>query len=209
METNFYRSVHFVHHRLIGTKHDTERSYFEGPTPRFLVEALTGLRLVRVMVQRNKNIERHYGAAQGSGFVRKNQLLFAVAVGLHVSLLGGLLYGGYVASALAWTLGMGIWFPFFAMFRQILEHRTPEASSAIDYSTTDPGATHRLFGNGPIASTLGAAGFNRHLLHHWDPSVSYTRLRDVEAWLEDTPLQADLAKSRTTYLRTFLLLYHR
>lgn len=207
METNYYRSVHFVHHRLIGTHTDTERSYFNALTLRFILETLTGLRVLRVMGQRKQNIETHYPA--GKSIVFKNNVMFVVAALLHSVLIGGLLYKGFCATAAAWAAGMGIWFPFFAMFRQILEHRTPQASAAVDYSVIDQGASHRMFGEGLIASTLGAAGFNRHLIHHWDPSVSYTRLKDVEMFLADTPLQAEVQAAQTTYLKTFWLLFNK
>jgi hypothetical protein len=95
------------------------------------------------------------------------------------------------------------------MFRQILEHRTHDANSDLDYHKIDQGASHRMFGSGFFASTFGAAGFNRHLLHHWDPQVSYTRLKDLEMFLKETSLNEELEKSKTTYLRTFLLLFNK
>jgi fatty acid desaturase len=209
MEVNFYRSVHFAHHRLIGTKKDTEKSYFHSLGWSFLLESLTGIKLLKVILHRHENIKLNYGSDAGEAIIRKNNLMFAVAVVVNTALVVTLFITGYWQAALSWIIGMGIMFPFFAMFRQMLEHRTPGASADIDYNQVDQGASHRMFGDGIIASTLGAAGFNRHLIHHWDPQISYTRLKDVEEYLMDTPLKAELAASQTTYLQTFLLLFNK
>ncbi len=209
MEVDFYRSVHFAHHRLIGTKNDTEKSYLEGFSFRFLFEALTGIRLLKVLIHRSKDIKLIYGNTAGEGIIKKNNQIFLAASLLHIMLVAGFAFSGYWQVSFAWLLGMAIFFPFFAMFRQILEHRKIGANPKIDYTKTDHGAAHRMFGVGPVASTLGAAGFNRHLLHHWDPQVSYTRLKDLELFLMDTPLRDELQKSRTTYIETFIELFDR
>lgn len=73
----------------------------------------------------------------------------------------------------------------------------------IDYSTQPHGAVNRLFGDGPLASTLGGAGFNRHLLHHWEPQISYTRLRELEVYLLRTDAAEGVRMRQSTYLETF------
>ena len=107
----------------------------------------------------------------------------------------------------AWVIGVIAWFPFFGVLRQILEHRDEYANPETDYTTAVHGAIHRLFGDGLLASTLGGAGFNRHLLHHWDPQVSYTRLRDLERFLMDTEGAAYLQAQKTSYTKTFWTLF--
>ena len=74
-------------------------------------------------------------------------------------------------------------FPFLASLRTLLEHRAEDADPRANYAEVDQGPVNRLFGSGPLASTLGSAGFNRHALHHWEPQISYTRLKDIEAYL--------------------------
>ena len=64
-----------------------------------------------------------------------------------------------------------------------------------------------MFGDGLIAQTMGGAGYNRHLMHHWEPGVSYTRLPDLERFLADTPLAAVMARRTTTYGRIFRRLF--
>lgn len=203
MDVEFYRTVHFAHHRLLGTAADTERSYFDAISWHYIIESLTGIRVLRVILHRNENIKKNAGTQPGVQIIRQNNSLFAIAAMLHLALLVTLLASGWWQVAMVWVVGMGAAFPFFATFRQILEHRSAHASDAVDYSEVDHGVVHRMFGDGPIASTLGAAGFNRHLLHHWDPQVSYTRLRDVESFLRDTSLREDQQSRQTTYFKTF------
>ena len=80
-------------------------------------------------------------------------------------------------------IGVGVFLPFFGALRQILEHRAPEADGGVDYARTPHGAYTRIFHGGLFAKTFGGAGFDRHLLHHWEPQVSYTRLADLETYL--------------------------
>ena len=135
--------------------------------------------------------------------------MFLATAFLNLLFVVALFLVGFWQVALAWALGLGAAFPFFASFRQILEHRRVDADKNTDYNQVDSGASHRMFGDGLIGITMGPAGFNRHLLHHWDPSVSYTRLKDVEDFLMDTPLKGELEASRTTYFETFVLLFNK
>ena len=64
-------------------------------------------------------------------------------------------------------------------------------------------AVTRLFGDGPLARVFGGAGFNRHLLHHLEPQISYTRLGDLEAFVMATSLAPRLDARRASYLGTF------
>ena len=107
-----------------------------------------------------------------------------------------------------WLAGLIIVFPVFATIRQLMEHRDIHASGKINYQDTDHGKISRLFGEGLIDSSFGGAGFNKHLLHHWDPSVSYTRLREVENFLMNCPETSGIIQqSKTSYLKTFIALF--
>lgn len=97
-------------------------------------------------------------------------------------------------------------FPLFGALRQLLEHRNEGIDPAIDFQTQDHGAYTRMF-SGPLSKTFGGAGFNRHLLHHWEPQVSYTNLPELEAFLEGTELRRVMASRRSTYFRTFRRLW--
>ena len=209
MDVDFYRTVHFAHHRLIGTAKDTEKSYFDAISWRFMIETLSGIRVLKVIAHRHENIKVNEGHGVGSGIIRKNNLIFFVAAGLNLLLVIGLVLTGYWQAAVVWFFGMGSAFPFFASFRQILEHRRVGALATTNYHEVDHGAAHRMFGDGLIGSTMGSAGFNRHLIHHWDPQVSYTRLKDVEEFLYDTPLAEELKSAQTTYFKTFIGLLNK
>ena len=193
-----YRKVHFQHHRALGTVEDSENSYFFPLNLVFIAKGLFGVRALEVMLARNafvKQTDERSGSRLHKGLV-----IGALA---HGAIVVGLLASGFWASALAWGAGIGLVFPFFGALRQLLEHRADGARSQSDGREAGHGAVSRIFGDGIIARTFGGAGFNRHLLHHWEPSVSYTRLPDLERFLADTPLRAVMERRTTTYGRIF------
>jgi fatty acid desaturase len=189
-----YRFTHFDHHRYLGTPTDTEHSYFDPLNVTFIAESLTGIKTLKRLAARN-----HEGGAGTDALMVLGSLLHLTIVGLALSL-------GYWPLAVAWTIAAVIVFPFLAAIRQLLEHRSEKAKSEADYSVVPHGAVNRMFGSGPVASTFGGAGFNRHMLHHWEPQISCTRLRDLERFLRDTPAAHVLEQGTTSYGRTFLRL---
>lgn len=193
--TASYRAIHWDHHRFLGTTKDTERSYFEPLDLPFLFYSLTGIQALRVWLLRRRLLKIKRSWAD------RGMLLGGVLLNTGVmSLLAGI---GAWPFAAAWAIGLLVFFPFFGALRQLLEHRSETARAGTDHSKTPHGKTTRMFKEGPLGSTFGAAGFSRHLLHHWDPQVSYTRLAEVEDFLGRTRLGPRLAASKTTYLRTF------
>jgi fatty acid desaturase len=204
LEISAYRVVHFEHHRRLGTTMDTERSYFDPLNMRFFAEALLGVKVLRVLTRRNAIVTSspspdRVGHDAQSGARRQR----IVAMAIHLALLGAVVLSGQLALALAWMLGTFSVMPLLAALRQLLEHRSESGDPAIDYSQVDHGAVNRLFGDGPFASTFGGAGFNRHLLHHWEPQISYTRLHELEAYLLRTPAASDVRARRSTYWTAF------
>jgi fatty acid desaturase len=202
-----YREVHFQHHRALGTTDDSESSYFDPLRIRYIVEGLTGVRALRSLRRHHAVATRRAAAGRRGPTTRSRAAWVALAGLANLALATALLLvAGSAAAAVAWLAGLLIAFPFFVSLRQLLEHRSESAASDTDYTVVDHGATNRLFGDGPVASTLGGAGFNRHALHHWEPTVSYTRLRDVEEYLLRTPIAPTVRNRRTTYADTFLRL---
>jgi len=192
-----YRETHWAHHRDLGKVSDTERSYFEPLTKRFILESLTGIRVFRGL----RRLRRAAGAgaqvkAPEKIWIDRAILLYGMTI--HLAILAGCVALGAWPVAAAWVLGVGLVFPLLSGLRQVLEHRDDAADPTIDYSETPHGRFNRIFGDGPFDRTFGAAGFNRHLLHHWDPTVSYTRLPDVERYLMRTiygePLRRNFRK---------------
>ena len=196
LEIGAYRIVHFEHHRRLGTMLDSERSYFDPLNMRFFAEALLGIKGLRVLSRRGDITSR----APRNPRAMYQRLAAAV---IHTTIVLGAVALGQFALAAAWTLGTLSVMPLFVSLRQLLEHRSEDADPRIDYSTTDHGAVNRLFGDGPLASTLGGAGFNRHLLHHWEPQISYTRLGEVERYLMRTDAADAVRQRRSTYVETF------
>ncbi len=199
-----YRPIHWDHHRYIGTTMDTEQTYFDPLDTRFIVESLLGIKVLTVLTKREKNL-RAKNHQHKQSMIGKQFIIGALLNGAIV--VGGILSTEYALAA-SWMLGMLIVFPFFASVRQVLEHRDEHARKDIDYHLVAHGVINRLFGDGIIADTLGGAGFNRHLLHHWDPQVSYTRLKDLEEYLMTTSLAPALKSRQTTYVRTFVRLFN-
>ncbi len=191
-----YRRLHFEHHRALGTTADTERTYFHALTPRFLFECLVGIHVVRTLLLR-----RRIGVADPAA-----ARMLLVSVAFHLLVLGLAAAAGAWRLVGAWLIAIGMVFPFLAALRQLLEHRDVAADPARDYAGVDHGAVTRLFDDGALGRLIGGAGFNRHLLHHWEPQVSYTRLAELDAYLSQTSLDAILAARRTTYPRAFLAL---
>ncbi len=208
LDVRAYRPVHFDHHRYLGTTQDPERSYFEPLNTRFVVEALTGIRLLKVLLRQRRpslGLDGSDAAARVAAPTYRGML--AAGLGLNGAIVLAALLTRQWPLAAAWVGGMLIVFPFFASLRQLLEHRDENANDATDYAAVPHGEVNRLFGAGPVASTLGSAGFNRHLLHHWEPELSYTRFRELEVYLLDTEY-ADVLRSRTTtYAKTFARLF--
>ena len=202
-----YREIHFGHHRHLGTPEDTEHTYFNAITLRFLLESLVGLRAIRALLARKRMESEPARIASQSQAAISGKTMLLVAALLHSGIVGLSILQGWWWLAAAWSVGIIGFYPFVGAVRQVLEHRREDAEAEVDYRREPHGAFTRMFGSGPIASTLGAAGFNRHLLHHWEPQVSFTRLRDLEEYLRATELAPVMDARRTTYLRAFRALF--
>lgn len=199
-----YRPVHFQHHRQLGTTSDTEFTYFFPLNLLFFLKAAFAIRAIEVLLFRHASTEQNAAvAAKDKGAF----LSLLAGATVHAAIVAISLYLGWWWAALAWILGMGIVFPTFGSLRQLLEHRDDAAPATTDFQTRNHGAYTRLFGNDVFSATFGGAGFNRHLLHHWEPQVSYTNLPALEAFLEGTEIKRVMDLRRTTYFETFRRLW--
>ena len=191
-----YRKIHWQHHLHLGTPKDTEVSYFNALTRLFILETLTGIHLIRTI--RKKGGYEVLTKEQ----VNQSRLMLVAGVFFHLLIIIALITANWLF-AIAWILGFGIFFPFFATIRQILEHRDELAQSSTDFTKKPHGKVSRLFIHSILSSSFGSAGFTRHMIHHWDPTISYTRLKDIETFLLSCEKTAPIINaSRTTYTST-------
>ncbi|HEY8516471.1 MAG TPA: fatty acid desaturase [Candidatus Binatia bacterium] len=197
-DVKHYRAHHWEHHLHLGDLQDTEISYHWAPTPRYFLETLLGVHAWRVFKAHRRarpNDERD--AAKGR---KRNLIALARGFALHAVIVGATLLAGWWSAAVAWVLAVAVVFPFLSALRQQLEHRALDASSSIDYSVVPHGPVNRMFERTLFARAFGAAGFVSHLLHHWDPTVSYTRFADFERFLMRTELAPRVDEARASYL---------
>ena len=189
-----YRKIHWQHHLHLGTPQDAEVSYFHALTKLFVLETLTGIHLLRTMMRKEGN------DILTKEQVRQSRIMLLAGVFFHLIILTTAFLTGNWAFAITWLLGFGIFFPFFATIRQILEHRDELAYHTTDFYKQPHGKVSRLFVHTILSSSFGSAGFTRHMIHHWDPQISYTRLKDIEVFLSKSEMTVPIIKaSKTTY----------
>lgn len=197
-----YRKIHWQHHLHIGTPQDTESSYFHALTKIFVVETLTGIHLLRTIFR--KTTKQVLTKEQ----LKESRNMLLAGILLHVSILTIAVLTGSWLFAITWVLGFGIFFPFFATIRQILEHRDELAHHTTDFYKQPHGKISRLFVHTLLSSSFGSAGFTRHLIHHWDPQISYTRLKDIEQFLLNSKKTSPIIHgSKTTYSKVLKKLW--
>jgi fatty acid desaturase len=172
-----------------------------------VIKTLFGLRVLEVLFARKTIADNSNKAAKTEEK--------AAGTSMAAPLFALLVYGGIVALtylagfwwlSLAWIAGVGMVFPFLGALRQLLEHRDEKADNGADFRVVPHGATTRMFKEGPFGSTFGGAGFNRHLLHHWEPQISYTNLPALEQFLLRTKAGPIIERRTTTYSSAFLKL---
>jgi fatty acid desaturase len=208
INTEGYRRIHWQHHTNLGTTKDTEKSYFNALSPRFILESLTGIHAVRTLLvyfspDNHTDHKEKTLSEKIKGFDFKKALRLIVSQSIVLLIL--VLFGKYF-TAIAWIIGIVIFWPFLGSLRQILRHRGEYTSVKVDYYKTDQGAFLRMFGDDLFSKSFGAAGFNKHMLHHWDPHVSYTRLDDMEKFMLSTELGPIIDSGRTSYKNVFFKL---
>jgi fatty acid desaturase len=209
-----WRKHHFEHHRSLGTVRDTETTYFFPLNIIAFLKSASGLRAIEALAAYVRwSCSPSRRSTQPGAPVAPSHLDLKVGMGLivgimsHGLMIAGLWIAGWTAASIAWALAVGAVTPVLNTIRQVLEHRSSRARADVDYLKTDQGACARLFGNGWLDSLFGSAGANRHLVHHWESQVSYTRLADLERFLADTPARAIMERRRTTYYKAFRELF--
>jgi len=213
--TKAYRRSHWQHHLHLGDPEDTEISYQNCLSPWFLTKTLTGIYLITLVFRyafgrrgRPKDVSNVQNEKRSR--VSAGGLVAPLrTVATHGVFVCTALYFRCYATAIMWVAAAVFVFPSLATMRQVLEHRSAEAHCDVDYMAVPHGAVNRMFGSDVLSEFYGAAGFNRHLLHHWDPTVSYTCFDAMETYLNGTPLKARLESARSTYLSSLAMLIRK
>ncbi len=204
-----YRKSHWQHHLHLGDPNDTEISYHNCLSPWFLLKMLTGIYLFQVLVRyarTNRKLSAESAADPTGDRLEPGSALLPLvrAIAVQIPILGLLLWWECWVTSVTWIASVVVMYPFISTLRQVLEHRRIEARCDEDFLHSEHGPVLRMLGGGVFSRYFGAAGFDRHLLHHWDPSISYTCFNEMENFLMQTPLCTQLAVSRSTYISTFL-----
>jgi fatty acid desaturase len=204
IEISRYRAIHWRHHRYLGTTQDPERSYFKALGWRFLLEAVAGVTAFRAIRVRRlpETTERQDGA-------RSSRLVTTRTLGLiyHIVMVWSLWRLVGPLGALSWVVAVCVIYPLLGSLRQLLEHRSPEADASVDYGVVSHGRYSRIFVGGVVGAVLGGAGFRFHILHHWDPDISYTNLPEVEQFVRRCPELVRLLPEPASYPSAFRLLF--
>ena len=186
-----YRPGHLLHHRLLGTSSDPERSYQFPLNWSFIFSGLFGLRVLDVV--RSRDVQR-------TGEISARKVLVPMAgVAMYMSLVIWGLVNDLWSLSLSVAIGVCCVFPLVGSVRQLLEHRAGRG----DYLIDDTFPVTRVFPTWPLGWLVGAAGFNLHLLHHWDPGISYTRLQELESLLSNSSAERIMRSRLSGYLQTF------
>lgn len=190
-----YRYTHMAHHAHLGDHEDTETTYHLCLSVLNMLKAVTGIHVLEVLLRKRSLSQPRKKSSRTSSGLLASVRSFA----LHASILAALVVTGSYLAALTWIIAVGAVFPLLATVRTVVEHRHLDAPCDVDFSVELHGPVNRMFGTGPVSRTFGSAGFNQHLLHHWDPAISYTRFPEMALFFSRTPLAADMEASRTGY----------
>ena len=198
-----YRKIHWAHHLHLAEPEDAEVSYFNALTFSFFMKMVTGVHAWKTVKHRQKNSVKNNNAKKDNGWILPGTIIF------HLGIMLACWFAGSWPLVFAWLIGLVIVFPFLATLRQILEHRDELAGKDFRFYSQSRTRISRLFGDDLFSRTFGAAGFNMHMIHHWDPQISYTRLRDVLSFLRESSVtSAYVDNSRTSYKKVFYRLLH-
>lgn len=201
-EVKTYRKIHNKHHQDLGQSTDPENSYSEEFDFTWIFAAFSGLKVLRTFKKRDV-IEPSRGQFT----------VMVLSISLHLVLLASMIQLELIYSTVFWILGFFVVMPGIAALRNVLEHRfeMPSEANPELWGTLDPGmhVTTRLFTRKRVSGLLGSVGFDRHLLHHWDPSISSTNLPAVHKFILTTELGGVLRNIPTTYTQAFIHLMRK
>ena len=204
-----YRNHHWEHHLHLGKLKDTEVSYHNPINFFQIINGITGIyvlkKLVEYFVYFNKDAKNLKQSSNISLFI--SSIFFMIFTQVIIILI---LYNFFSAfMAISWFLGFFFFSPLLEKIRQTCEHRSLNATKEIDYKKIEHGPVNRIFGDDFFSRYFGAAGFNKHFLHHLDPAISYTSFKELENFLIDSNVSHLIRSDRFSYLQTFKSLFNK
>ena len=196
--TKTYRVIHNKHHQELGTPLDPENSYSEEFDLTWVLSAILGIRVLKTLFKRQK-IENS-----------PQQLLIMVLSLIFHSVTIVILTIISFTVASVWILGYFFFMPFFGSLRNVLEHKYEmkfiEDSTIARIVGSEINYTTRMFTESTLSKLFGVVGFDRHLIHHWDPSIPAINLKHAHSFFLTTELKPMIEVLPTTYSRAFLRL---
>jgi fatty acid desaturase len=201
-EVKTYRKIHNKHHQDLGLPTDPENSYAEEFDFTWIFAAFSGLKVLRTFKKR-----------ESLDSSKRQLIMMLLSVTIHVTFVLGMLQLELSSVAIFWILSFFVVMPGIAALRNVLEHRfeMPSVANPQLWGTLSPEmrVTTRLFTKKRISMFFGSVGFDRHLLHHWDPSIAAINLPAVHQFVLTTELREMLESLPTTYTAAFLQLMRK
>lgn len=201
-----YRTSHWMHHKHLGTIADTEISYYKPITINSLFEGISGIYLYKSFL---RYFSRFNEKKVKDSLPRVNNFLLNLGIMLFFQFFLVIILYSCLSKYVAFSYILAFFLiePFFSGLRQTLEHRSFDAKNNIDYKSNNHGPINRLFNHNIFSIYFGSAGFNSHLIHHFDPFISYTRFRDIELYLLNSDYEYFIRNNKTSYFSAFRKLF--
>lgn len=212
VDVDQYRQTHIQHHRKLGTDIDPENSHMEKLDATWLIASFTGIGSIRKIIQRKQSRNKFKMESK----VRHFAVPF-VGIFLHVVLTIYFVRNASTSAIFIWFLATYFISPGLGLLRNLLEHRYVENVDAevwktlldASYKLNETQVTTRRFTKSKLSRLYGSMGFTRHLIHHWDPSISFIHLQKVDKFLLQTQIGPALEKTNSTFTSTFLHLWRK
>jgi len=190
-EVGSYRKIHTLHHRNLGNPSDPENSYENEFDFTWLLTVFSGLHTLKTLKRRDDRSNS------------RSQLLTSICtVIIHGSIIFYGLHSGEYLFISAWIASWFLLMPALTATRNLIEHRFSDSAMHFEIQKSLKGfsnSTTRIFTLDRKSRMLGSVGFDRHLIHHWDPSISAKDLEQVHRFLLTTELASMLKDMPTTY----------